>query len=166
MFRMTEDFLTAWGHEREATLKLLSNITDESLKQKISDGGRSLGRLAWHITQTIPEMMNRTGLKVSGPHETAPIPTSANEIKEAYAHASKSVAEQVKNNWNDESLNEEDDMYGMKWNRGTTLAILNSHQAHHRGQMTVLMRQAGLVVPGMYGPAKEEWASMGMDPLE
>ena len=39
-----------------------------------------------------------------------------------------------------------------------------SHQTHHRGQMTVLMRQAGLTVPGVYGPAREEWAAMGMEP--
>jgi uncharacterized damage-inducible protein DinB len=35
------------------------------------------------------------------------------------------------------------------------------HQAHHRGQMTVLMRQAGLTVPGVYGPAREERAQWG-----
>lgn len=29
--------------------------------------------------------------------------------------------------------------------------------------MTVLMRQAGLTVPGIYGPAKEEWATFGME---
>jgi uncharacterized damage-inducible protein DinB len=28
--------------------------------------------------------------------------------------------------------------------------------------MTVLMRQAGLTVPGCYGPAAEEWATMGI----
>jgi len=28
--------------------------------------------------------------------------------------------------------------------------------------MTALTRQAGLVVPGMYGPALEEWAFMGL----
>jgi uncharacterized damage-inducible protein DinB len=28
--------------------------------------------------------------------------------------------------------------------------------------MTVLMRQAGLAVPGVYGPAREEWAAYGM----
>jgi uncharacterized damage-inducible protein DinB len=32
--------------------------------------------------------------------------------------------------------------------------------------MTVLMRQAGLRVPGIYGPAKEDWASMNMPPQE
>jgi len=28
--------------------------------------------------------------------------------------------------------------------------------------MTVLMRQAGLVVPGVYGPAREEWGQYNM----
>jgi hypothetical protein len=32
--------------------------------------------------------------------------------------------------------------------------------------MTVLMRQAGLVVPGVYGPAREEWAVYGMPTQE
>jgi uncharacterized damage-inducible protein DinB len=36
-------------------------------------------------------------------------------------------------------------------------------QADHRGQMTMLLRQADLVVPGVYGPAREDWPSMGME---
>jgi uncharacterized damage-inducible protein DinB len=42
------------------------------------------------------------------------------------------------------------------------LRVLIQHEVHHRGQMTVLMRQAGLEVPGVYGPAREEWAACGM----
>jgi uncharacterized damage-inducible protein DinB len=53
-------------------------------------------------------------------------------------------------------------MYGEMWSRGTVLSILVRHEAHHRAQLTVLMRQAGLAVPGCYGPAKEEWAGMGI----
>ena len=54
-------------------------------------------------------------------------------------------------------------MYGEKWQRGLTLHILLQHEVHHRGQMTVLMRQAGLKVPNIYGPAKEGWAEYGAD---
>ena len=57
-------------------------------------------------------------------------------------------------------------MYGEPWQRALTLAILVAHQTHHRGQMTVLMRQAGLKVPGVYGPSKDEWAAMGASPPE
>jgi uncharacterized damage-inducible protein DinB len=45
-------------------------------------------------------------------------------------------------------------------------SMVFSHLIHHRGQLTVLMRQAGLKVPGVYGPAREEWAAMGMQPME
>ncbi len=51
----------------------------------------------------------------------------------------------------------EDDRYGDKWSRGKTLGMLVTHQIHHHGQLTVVMRLAGLKVPGVHGPAKEEW---------
>jgi hypothetical protein len=35
-------------------------------------------------------------------------------------------------------------------------------KSRYRGQMTVLMRQAGLKVPVIYGPAREEWQEFGM----
>ena len=66
----------------------------------------------------------------------------------------------MKEQWTDETLAEIKDMYGEQWSIATVLGILTSHQTHHRGQMTVLMRQAGLRVPGVYGPSREEWASI------
>ncbi|HBP64402.1 MAG TPA: hypothetical protein DD730_09030 [Desulfosporosinus sp.] len=55
-------------------------------------------------------------------------------------------------------------MYGETWTNGHTLRALIDHQIHHRGQITVLMRQAGLKVPGIYGPSREDWRQMGMKP--
>ncbi|MCE1229544.1 MAG: DinB family protein, partial [Firmicutes bacterium] len=76
--------------------------------------------------------------------------------------ASESLMKQLAS-WTDATLLQEDDMYGMTWKRGYTLTALVHHQAHHRGQMTVLMRQAGLVVPDIYGPTQEGWTAMGME---
>lgn len=90
------------------------------------------------------------------------MPLTAAEIADTYAAAARSVAEQVSANWTDETLMQTDEMYGETWSRGQTLLYLIAHQTHHRGQMTILMRQAGLPVPGIYGPSKEEWAAMGM----
>ena len=36
-----------------------------------------------------------------------------------------------------------------------TLMVMLHHEIHHRGQMTVLMRQAGLKLPGVYGPSAD-----------
>ena len=69
MYYKTSDFIKDWNFEREATLKILNALTDESLKQKVNEQGRSLGRLAWHITLSIGEMMSKTGLKFDSPDE-------------------------------------------------------------------------------------------------
>jgi uncharacterized damage-inducible protein DinB len=163
MFRRVADFLKAWEQERASTLKILGAITDASLSQAVSKEGRTLGRLAWHVATTPAEMMERTGLKVGGPSHESPPPPSASAILAAYDEAAKAVAKGV-SGWSDATLEVEDEMYGEKWPRGLTLQALIVHQTHHRGQMTVLMRQAGLNVPGVCGPAREEWTAYGMQP--
>jgi uncharacterized damage-inducible protein DinB len=164
MFTRIDDFEACWKTESEGTLRVLGALTDASLGQATAAQSRTLGRIAWHLTVTIPEMMGRTGLALSGPEEEAPVPARAADIVEAYAGASRALMEAIRSSWTDDSLEESDDMYGQRWKRGATLLALVSHQAHHRGQMTVLMRQAGLRVPGVYGPAREDWSTMGMEP--
>jgi uncharacterized damage-inducible protein DinB len=166
MYHKIEDFLIDLAYESEASLKVFKVMTDESLKRKVSDKGRSLGFLAWHIIETQGEMMNKTGLSVYFPKKEDVDITKAENLVAEYKKASDSLAEQIKSKWKDETLHEEDDMYGSKWKKGITLGAFLSHEIHHRGQMTVLMRQAGLKVPGVYGPAAEEWASMGMEAPE
>jgi uncharacterized damage-inducible protein DinB len=164
MFTTVSAFVNVWSQELESTQKLLKHLTDRSLSQAIGPESRTLGRLAWHITTSIPEMMNRTGLAITSPDPESPVPASAKEIFNAFNDAAIALLEQVQAKWTDATLQEEDDMYGEKWKRGSTLMALVLHQAHHRGQMTVVMRQAGLSIPGLYGPTREEWAAFGMRP--
>jgi len=166
MFTTIEHFKKNWQMESDNTRKIFATLTDKSLKQLVADGHWSLGRTAWHIAQSIPEMANHTGLKVEGAGEKDPVPDSAEKIKQAYDTAAKTLMEQVTGNWTDKTLYVEDDMYGETWARGITLYILLKHEIHHRGQMTVLMRQAGLKISGVYGPSKEEWANYGAQPPE
>jgi len=160
MFRNIADFQKAWVYEKEMTGKVLTPLTDASLSQKVNDDGRDLGFLGWHLTQTLGEMLGLVGLKIDAPGFDLERPTAASEIAAAYEKSAASVADEITANWSDETLLQTDEMYGETWPRGLTLFYLIAHQAHHRGQMTVLMRQAGVAVPGVYGPAKEEWAAM------
>jgi uncharacterized damage-inducible protein DinB len=166
MYTSISKFKKDWKYESDGTIKMLENLTNESLNQKITPDGRSLGFLAWHLIQTIPEMLGNTGLKIDGPSPSEDVPSTVKEIIEAYKKSSDSFIEQLDRSWKDETLLIQDEMYGEKWDRGLTLLYLMLHQTHHRGQMTVLMRQAGLKVTGIYGPAKEEWAAMGMQPMK
>jgi len=161
MFRKIEDFKKAWDYEAEMTGKLLLELTDASLGQKVNEDGRTLGFLTWHLTMTLNEMLGLVGLTIDAPAPDSECPSSAVEIARVYGIGGKSVGDEVVANWTDETLLIEDEMYGETWARGITLFYLIAHQAHHRGQMSVLMRQAGLRLPGIYGPAKEEWAALG-----
>lgn len=162
MFQTVDDFARDWKSETEATLTIMRALTDASLKQRVGAGGRSLGRLAWHLVQTLGEMPQRAGVNVETIAEDAPQPKTAAEIADAYGRAATVIGEGVSAQWTDAMLSDKVEMYGEMWTRAGSLAALVMHQAHHRGQMTVLMRQAGLVVPGIYGPAREEWARYGM----
>ena len=166
MYYKLSDFISDWTYEAESTVKVFSNLTDESLSKKVHEKVRTAGRLAWHITTSIPEMMNRTGLKIETVKEDAPSPSTVGEIVSAYKSVSEKLIAQVKANWNDESLLKEDNMYGEMWAKGKTLGILVTHQIHHRSQLTIVMRLLGLKVPGIYGPSNEEWAAYGMPAQE
>jgi len=154
------EFTTLWQREMGFTAKALRALTDASLAQRVTAEDRSLGELAWHLATTIPEMMGRTGLALDEGDAEAPTPASAAAIAAAYERASQGLHAAVTSSWRDETLTVEDEMYGERWPRSFTLTALILHEIHHRGQMTVLMRQAGLVVPSLYGPNREETAAM------
>lgn len=166
MYRTINDFLTDWKYESESTLKTFKILTDESLTKYFHEDIRTLGFLAWHITHTLQEMMKLTGLNVDVKEQENYSGETVKEICEAYERGAKSLAEEVKKNWSDADLEKEDNMYGQQWKRGTTLQILVRHQSHHRAEMIPLMRLSGLKPIGVYGPAKEEWKAMGMEPMK
>lgn len=166
MFRSIADFTRDWNYERGATGKLLALLNDSSLSQTVRPGGRSLARLAWHLVLTLVEMPGEAGLVVAGPHHGEAAPASASALAARYAEVSKALGDTVVSQWSDADLLGEIPMYGQTWTRGQVLSALIKHEAHHRGQMTVLMRQAGVTVPGVYGPAEEEWAAMGLPAQE
>lgn len=163
MFRKIEDFLESYEHLTGGTTKIFEKLMDDNLNQSVKEGYRTLGQLAWHIVITIPEMMGRTGLTVSTIREDTPPPKTASEIIKGYAQVTRELSKAIKTNWTDATLLETDDMYGEQWQKGKTLLSLILHENHHVGQITVLLRQAGAKVPGLYGPSKEEWAQFGME---
>jgi uncharacterized damage-inducible protein DinB len=163
MFRRLDDFLQGYSKLSQGTQQLLDILSDADLTRAVAEGHRTLGGLAWHIVVSAVEMMNRTGLGLATIDAQAPPPASARDIALAYRRVAQELPQALQRQWTDETLQVADDMYGESWPRGLTLAILREHEVHHRAQMTVLMRQAGLRVPGLLGPSREEWAQYGME---
>jgi uncharacterized damage-inducible protein DinB len=168
MFRRLDDFRKAWTEEAKHTVAVLEAIPDPALGAAITSGHRDLRRLAWHLVESAIEMPTHMGLAIPGAELVkggfigAP-PAGMQAIIQAYSAASDGLLKGIEN-WSDADLERDDEMYGEIWKRGHGLMVLLVHQTHHRGQMTVLMRQAGLLVPSIYGPVKEGWSAYGVEP--
>ena len=124
---------------------------------------RSLGQIAWHLVMVLGSM-TQIGLDFSGPDGGERAPASARTIAEEYRRLAQALLHAVQTQWTDASLREAKSLFGQDSTNGAALRLLAQHEGHHRGQMTVLIRQAGLHPPGVYGPTKEEWIAMGRKP--
>lgn len=161
MYPTIESFVADYRKESATTQKLLDNLTDASLKQEISaDGHRTLGQIAWHLVPA-GGILALAGLKFESPAPDSAPPAAAAEIADAFRSTRETLLAAVQTQWTDADLQTEQTMYGQTWTNGYTLLQLVKHEVHHRGQLTMLMRLAGVPVTGSYGPAKEEWALFG-----
>lgn len=168
MFNRLEDFRTTWKEEVEDTLKILRAIPDQALGQSVAPGYRDLRRLAWHLVGGMGTIAVQIGLRIGGPARdergelAVPPPQHMAAIVEAYTRSAESLLQALAT-WEDADLEKVEVVFGhMHWRRGQVLLAVLVHQVHHRGQMTVLMRQAGILVPEFYGPTREGWEAMGM----
>lgn len=164
MFSQIQDFVDLWKTESELTIKVFSNITNEKLKDEVTPNIRSLGRLSWHITQTLTEMPYKAGIVDKDFLDNLPVPSTIEEIISTYKKYSDILVQSLQNKWTDDKLDEIIEIYGQKWERKKILWSLISHQIHHRAQLTTIMRLQNVPVPGIYGPSKEEWVKFGMEP--
>ncbi|MFF2480888.1 DinB family protein [Paenibacillus sp. NPDC058071] len=164
MFTRIEDFAAEWTSESELTASVLDALTDESLEQEVIEGRRTLGQIAWHLVRSLHYMAS-LGLVFDAPSGDEEAPDSAVHIASEYRRISKDLLQAVQAQWNDETLRESVMIYDEAWQNGSSLRFTIMHQSHHRGQMTVLMRQAGLRLPDVYGPTYDTWIEKEMAPL-
>lgn len=162
MYITVSDFITEWKREAELTQKVLDSLTDESLRQQVYPEGRTLGRIAWHFVTNTPEYLTEFGLVLDQVQDSDEVP-SANQIAETFRKISSEVATALEAQWTDDTLKQIQNAFGREESNATIFMGLIKHIAHHRGQITVLMRQAGLNIPAVYGPSKEGWVQMGVE---
>ncbi|MBB5147941.1 DinB family protein [Ureibacillus thermosphaericus] len=163
MYVTIKDFIREWNWEANLTQKVLEGLTDESLKQKVYPEGRTLGRIVWHFTTNIPEYLVHFGLRIELVENADKVPDSAKEIADTFKEVSARAAKVIQEQWTDESLKEVQIAFGREETNAQILMGLIKHIIHHRGQATVLMRQAGLKPFGVYGPPKEDWINLGVE---
>ncbi|ANS76532.1 hypothetical protein AWM70_19745 [Paenibacillus yonginensis] len=161
MYFTVQDWIAEWNKEAALTQKVLDALTDDSLHQQVYPEGRTLGRIAWHFVSNIPDYLKKFGVEVAKVPYPDEIP-SAREIAETFKAVSLQVADALEAQWTEETLKQTQNAFGRMESNASIFMGLIKHIIHHRGQATVLMRQAGLQIPAVYGPSKEGWAQLGV----
>ena|SRR5688572_20598879 len=148
--------------EAQTTRRVLERVPDDRLDWKPHAKSMTLGQLAMHIA-TVPggvaDMSTKSPYQV--PEFTQPSAKSAAELLTALEQ-SVAMAKQRLGGLSDATLAEpwrlmHGDREVMTMPRGALLrSIMLNHWYHHRGQLSVYLRQLGVPVPSIYGPSADE----------
>lgn len=159
-----EDILEELEEEAVRTRRALERVPEEKLEWRPHEKSFSLGQLALHIA-SIPGALAQVStldtfeIKAGG----FPRPTAQSKA-EIFTALDESLADarRILGAMDDATLAEPwkmvdgDDVLVTIPRSAFIRRILLNHWYHHRGQLTVYLRQTGALVPAMYGPSADE----------
>lgn len=160
--RIVDALLQELEREAQTTRRVLERVPDAHLGWKPHEKSMSLGQLAMHIA-TLPAGVAEIAAQpfIQAPKFTQPSATSAAELIPALEQA-VARAKQLLGGMDDDAMTftwrlMDGDRELMALPRGALLrAIMLNHWYHHRGQLTVYLRQLNVPVPSIYGPSADE----------
>jgi uncharacterized damage-inducible protein DinB len=157
-----EALLQELAQEAETTRRVLERVPEGRLAWKPHDRSMSLGQLALHVATTpgnVAEISRQSPYPVSrfsqASADTAAelVPALEESVAKAKAILAKLTDADLGTTWSavdgDRTL--------MAIPVGAMLrTIMLNHWYHHRGQLSVYLRQVGALVPSIYGPSADE----------
>jgi uncharacterized damage-inducible protein DinB len=159
MYQTGNDFLQHYGWESGITQNAMNALTDESLSMSKGEGQHDLRQLAWHVATSFG-YMTQAGWDLPEYTYEAPAGLTAKQIQDKFAEFTARVNEIAAGKTGEDMAQVHRLFDTQDWSLSQALGIIISHEIHHRGQMTVLMRLAGLTVPNIYGPNYEDTQAM------
>lgn len=149
-------------HEALTTRRVLERVPDAQLTWRPHKKARTLGELALHVA-TVPGAVATIASqsRVQAPDFIDPSPKSASELIPALDD-SIAKAKSLLSGMDDATLN---GMWRLMRGEREVFAIprvallrsiMLNHWYHHRGQLSVYLRELGVAVPSIYGPSADE----------
>jgi uncharacterized damage-inducible protein DinB len=160
---MIEGFIQELDQEAQTTRRVLERVPTDRLGWKPHAKSMSLGQLALHVA-TIPGLVS--SIVRQSPHPvpqfTQPAATSSAELLPAL-DASVIEAKQNLRAIGDTGLasswqlvdGAQNEIMSMPVGAVVRTIMLN-HWYHHRGQLSVYLRELGVPLPSIYGPSADE----------
>jgi uncharacterized damage-inducible protein DinB len=159
---MIDGLLQELEQEAQTTRRVLERVPDNKLTWRPHAKARTLGELALHVA-TVPGAVAEiaTEAQIQAPEFTDPSPKNTAELIPALDR-SIATAKKVLGGMDDKTLTATWRM--MRGDRelfavprvGFLRSIMLNHWYHHRGQLSVYLRELGVPVPSIYGPSADE----------
>lgn len=160
---MKEQFLAAWDHEHETTMRVLRAYPADQLELRPHPKLKTARELAWvfvlecYLGERVwNDEIAKKGMSGKPPEAPARWDEILEKLEQASAHYRGLIASA-----SDATLREQVTfMSGPKTMSPLTridwIWFLLHDQIHHRGQFSVYLRLAGGKVPSIYGPTADE----------
>jgi uncharacterized damage-inducible protein DinB len=148
--------------EARTTRRVLERVPGDQLGWRPHKKARTLGELALHVAGTpgtVATLASQSEVQEPDFRDTSP--ASASELIPALDE-SVATANRLLAKMDDATLN---GMWRMKRNGQEVIAmprvallrsIMLNHWYHHRGQLSVYLRELGVPIPSIYGPSADE----------
>jgi uncharacterized damage-inducible protein DinB len=157
------ELLQELEEEAQMTRRVLARVREDQLNWKPHEKSMTLGQLAMHVA-AVPGAIAGISTQPAFDVKTEIPRPSATSIAELLARLDESVAQAkaILREMNDAALLSpwrmvDGDQEVAVISRGALLrSIMLNHWYHHRGQLTVYLRQTGSLVPAIYGPSADE----------
>jgi len=157
-----EGMLQELEQEAKTTRRVLERVPGDQLGWRPHKKARTLGELALHVASTPGAVANLASQsEIQAPDFRDASPSSAAELIPALDE-SIATAKRLLASMDDATLN---GMWRMKRNGHDVIAmpraallrsIMLNHWYHHRGQLSVYLRELGVPIPSIYGPSADE----------
>ena len=155
-----DTFLETWERESQGTIHVLESIPEERYAFRPDPEGRSIGEMAWHLCEIEGGLSQGIVARRFDPAEELPElkrPAEAKLLAPGYRRVHEDAVGRLRG-LKLEELDEPVNLPG-----GATMTIrellwhaMLHHIIHHRAQLVLLVRQAGGMPPGLFGPNREE----------
>ena len=163
MMKMSSPFIDELTREAETTRRVLERVPPDKLGWKPHTKSMSLGQLALHVA-TVPGNVAQLAAM-----DTVPTPPNFVQAEAATTaelvpslHESVARARQALGGFDDAKMgamwrlqNDGKDIIAMP-RVGFVRAIMLNHWYHHRGQLSVYLRELDVAIPSIYGPSADE----------
>jgi uncharacterized damage-inducible protein DinB len=156
-------FRKFWEREAQLTIQLLEALPKDQYDFRPDPGGRSLGELAWHLSE-VEGYISYGITKGAVTFQEAPPNLQRPREVRLLAPGYRRV--------HDEAVARLADLPEAQLERELPFAdqrmpvrvmlwgAMLMHLVHHRGQLSLMCRLAGGTPPGIYGPNREEMAKL------